>query len=154
LGIKSRQVEAIVIGEHGPSQVPIFSSVMVGGKPSAVSSEIRQAIRQQIVDLPKTMEPMRIRTGRTQGWATSMALTNLCRAVSKNNNEVMPCSVVLEGEYGFRGLSLSLPVVLGRESVHEIHQWKLTAEEHEGLENSANTLLPSMRYVEQFIRSM
>jgi malate dehydrogenase len=152
LGVKSSQVEATAVGEHGPTQVLLFSSVRVKGKAVAVSPEMKQSIRQRLADLPKLIEPQRIKTGRTQGWATSMGLTALCRALSKNTGEVMPCSVLLDGEYGYRGMSLSVPVVLGKEGVRRIQEWKLTAEEKEDLGKSAETLRPAMKVAEEFLQ--
>ena len=133
LKISSSQVEAMVIGEHGPSQVLLFSSVRVNGKLLTVSPEVEQKIRQQVADLPKLLEPQRVKSGRTQGWATSMGLTAICRAISKDTREKMPCSVVLDGEYGFNNLSISVPVVIGKEGNHEIPKWDLEPAEQKAL---------------------
>ena len=149
LGVNSSQVGATVIGEHGGSQVLLFSSVRIKGKPFKVPAEIEQKIRQQVADLPKLLESQRIKTGRTQGWVTSIGLTRICRAISKNTREIMPCSVVLDGDYGYKNLSISVPIVIGKEGVSEIPEPSLSPEEQKGLERSVNTVRPSMQYAEE-----
>jgi malate dehydrogenase len=151
MNLRSSQVEATAIGEHGPSQVLLFSSVKVKGKTAKVTPEVKQSVRDEVANLPKVMEPQRIKSGRTQGWVTSMGLTAMCKAISHNTLEVMPGSVVLNGEYGYRNLSLSVPVALGKEGVHEIQVLKLEPEERDGMEKSVNTLRPTMEYAESIL---
>jgi malate dehydrogenase len=151
LGIKSSQVEATVIGEHGGSQVLLFSSVRVNGKPFPVNDDIRQEVRGKADNTLKVIEAQRLKTGRTQGWTTSMGLTEICRAISKNTLRLIPCSLVLDGEYGYRGVSISVPAVIRREGVQEIQEWELEPEERNLLEVSVNTLRPAMNYVEEFM---
>ena len=109
-------------------------------------------VREEVANLPKVLEPQRIKSGRTQGWSTSMGITNVCRAISHNTLEVMPGSVVLNGEYGYRNLSLSVPISIGKEGVHAIQEWKLSADEKAGLEKSVNTLRPAMQFAEEFLK--
>jgi malate/lactate dehydrogenase len=61
--------------------------------------------------------------------------------------------VVLDGEYGCRDLSMTVPAVLGKSGVREILEWQLPPDENEALQNSINTLNPAMRYVEEFLRT-
>jgi malate/lactate dehydrogenase len=150
LGIPSSRVDAAVMGEHGNSQVLVFSSMKIDGKPYKVKSDTREEIRKQIANLPPVMEGLRIKTGRTSAWTTSMGLTRLCRAISQDTRETIPCSVVLEGEYGYRKMGMSVPAVIGQDGVIEIQQWNLDAEEQEGLKRSADTLAPAMRFAEEF----
>jgi malate dehydrogenase len=151
LGVRTSQVEAIVIGEHGNSQVPLFSSVRVNGLPVKVSEEIKRDIRHRLATLPSIIEPQRIKTGRTLAWTTAMGLASICRSISRNSCRMIPSSAILDGEYGCRNLGMSAPVVVGKEGVREILEWKLEPEEKQGLENSINTLRPAMEYVEKLL---
>lgn len=151
LGVPSSQVEATVIGEHGLTQVLLFSSVKVNGKPFQVNEDIKQRVRQQVAGLPPIMEGQRMKTGRTAAWTTSMGLTAVCRAVSRDTGEMIPCSVVLEGEYGCHKLGMSVPVILGKEGVRLIREWKLASDEQDLLERSIGALKPAMEFVEEFL---
>jgi malate dehydrogenase len=150
LHVKSSQIEAIVIGEHGLSQVPLFSSVRVKGQPVMVGLDAKRHVLQQIAALPAELETQIALIGRTQGWATSVGLSAMCQAIRKDSGEIIPTSVVLEGEYGYKALSLSVPVAIGKDGLHHIEELKLEPEEQKGLKNSVNTLRSNMEYVEQF----
>jgi malate/lactate dehydrogenase len=152
LGIPSSRVEADVIGEHGNSQVLLFSSARVDGKKFSVPEEIQAKVREQVANLPNVMEDLRMKTGRTSAWTTAMGLAALCRAIAHDTRRKMPCSIVLDGEYGYRRLSMSVSVTLGREGVLEIEQRILAPAEREGLARSVETLRPAMKYVEEFVR--
>ena len=153
MGIKSSRVEATVIGEHGNSQVLLFSSVKIDGKSVKVSDETKQQVRKEVAGLPPVMEGQRIKTGRTAAWTTSMGLTAVCRAISRNTGEMIPCSLVLDGEYGVRRLGMSVPAILGKGGVRKILEWELETDEREGLERSVNSLEPAMRFVEEELKS-
>jgi malate dehydrogenase len=149
LGVKSSQVEASAIGEHGNSQVLLFSSVRINGKPVQVDEDTKQKIRQQVPEGQKVLEEMRVKTGRTAAWTTAVGLASICRAIGKNTGEMIPCSVVLNGEYGCHGLSMAVPTILDSGCVRDIGEWKLAPDEEEGLKRTIDTLKPAMRYVEQ-----
>ncbi len=151
LGVNSSQVEGTVIGEHGDSQVLLFSSVKVDGKPVTISEDIKQKIRQQVPDGQKILEELRIKTGRTAAWTTAVGLTAVSRAIVENTGEMIPCSVVLDGEYGCHGLSMAVPAVLGNGGVREILEWELAPDERKELKKSIDILKPAMRYVEEFL---
>ena len=151
LGLKSSQVEATVIGEHGNSQVLLFSSVRVKGRPFPVNPDIKLHIQQQVANLHSIIEPLREKTGRTAAWTSSVGLTTICHAIGHNTRESIPCSVVLNGEYGSHGLSMSVPVVLGNEGVHEIQELSISSNERELLHHSISALKPAMKYVEETI---
>jgi malate/lactate dehydrogenase len=153
LGVKTSRVEATVIGEHGNSQVLLFSSVKVDGKPVAISDDIKKKVRQEVADIPAVLEELRIATGRTAAWTTAVGLTAVCRAIIRNTGETLPCSVVLDGEYGCHDLSMTVPAVLGKNGVCEILEWQLPPDENEALQNSIDTLNPAMRYVEEFLHT-
>jgi malate dehydrogenase len=151
LGMKGSRVEATVIGEHGNSQVLLFSSIRVDGKPYAVSEDVKKKVKQDVANLPAVLEELRIATGRTAAWTTAIGLTNVCRAIIKNSGEMIPCSVTLDGEYGCRDLSMTVPAVLGIKGVREILEWKLPSDEQEALNYSIGVLKPAMKYVEEFL---
>lgn len=151
LGVRDSQVEGIVIGEHGDSQVLLFSSVRVDGKPVTFSEEMKRKLRQQVPDGQKVLEDLRQKTGRTAAWTTAVGLATVCRAIVEDSGEVIPCSLILEGEYGYRNLSMSVPAVLGRGGMRRIIEVELADDEREYLKKSVGILEPAMRYVEEFL---
>jgi malate dehydrogenase len=151
LGVKTSRVEAFVIGEHGESQVPLFSSVRVDGKKVDISEETKRKVREQVAKLHAGLEEQRVATGRTAAWTTSVGIAALCRAIASGAARVYPCSVNLDGEYGVRSMSMSVPVVLGKAGVRDILEWELAPDEKELLQKSVEALDPAMRYVEEFL---
>jgi malate dehydrogenase len=151
LGVNTSRVEAFVIGEHGDSQVPLFSSVRMDGKKVDISDEIKRKVREQVAKIHAGLEEQRIVTGRTAAWTTAVGLAALCRAITSGAARVYPCSIVLDGEYGVRKMSMSVPVVLGKAGVRDILEWELTPDEQKALEKSIDKLTPAMRYVEEFL---
>ena len=146
LGVKSTQVEGIAIGEHGENQVLLFSSVRVDGQPVAVSEDFKQNIRQEIPNILRSYESLG--TGRTAGWTSAVGLAAMVSAITKGTGQVFPCSVVLAGEYGYHGLSMGVPVILGRGGVQQILEWELALDEDEGLKRAADVLKATAQSVE------
>jgi malate/lactate dehydrogenase len=151
LGVASSRVEGTVIGEHGNSQVLLFSSAKVDGKPVKVSEDIKRKLRQQVPDGQKLLEELREKTGRTAAWTTAVGLTAVCRAIVEDKGEMIPCSLVLDGEYGCHSMSMSVPAVLGKGGVKRILEWKIAPDERELLNQSVEVLKPAMKYVEELL---
>jgi malate dehydrogenase len=146
-GVEVNRVQATVVGEHGSTQVYLFSSVRIDGQPVSFTENEKAAIQSEIPNILKRLEELQ--AGRTAGWTSAIGLAAVTRAVLQDTGEVMPCSVVLDGEYGRRGLSMSVPVKLGREGVREIQEWELTPDERAGLERSADAMAAAARIVEE-----
>ena len=141
------RVQATVMGEHGSTQVYLFSSVRIDGEPVSFSEDEKTAIRSEIPNILKRLEELQ--AGRTAGWTSAIGLAAVTRAVLQDTGEVMPCSVVLDGEYGRHDLSMSVPVRLGKEGVREIQEWELTPDEQAGLERSANAMAAAAKTVRE-----
>jgi malate dehydrogenase len=146
-GVKVAQVEATVIGEHGSTQVLLFSSVRIDGRPVSFSEEEKRTIRMEVPNILRRYEELQ--SGRTAGWTSAIGLATLTRVVLQDTGEVFPCSVVLDGEYGRRGMSMSVPCRLGRAGVQEILEWELAPDERAGLERTAATLEEAARMVDE-----
>jgi malate dehydrogenase len=151
LNIASKKIEAAVLGEHGASQVLLFSSVRVDNAAYNVSQSVKKQVRQKVDNLPSVLEPQRIKTGRTAAWTTSMGLTDICRAIKMDSGLVMPCSVVLDGEYQCRNISMSVPVKIGKQGVTSISELKIDAEEQGHLSRSIDVLRGQMQFVDEYI---
>jgi len=146
-GVKVSQVEATVIGEHGRTQVLVFSSVRIDGRPVSFSEEEKEDIHARAAVILKSYQELL--AGRTAGWSCAIGLTALTRAVLQDTGEIFPCSTVLDGEYGQSGLSMAVPVVLGGRGVQGIVEWELAPDEQAGVERTARALKPDAKVVDE-----
>ena len=147
--VKVSQVDGTVIGEHGSTQVYLFSTASIDGKKISVSEEVKTTIRAEIPNILKTYEELK--SGRTAGWTCAIGLEKIVRAVAENTGEVIPCSVMLDGEYGVNGISMSVPVKLGKDGVSEILEYELAPDEQEGLKKTVATLQAAAKIVDESI---
>ena len=145
--VKVSQVDGTVIGEHGSTQVMLFSTASIDGEKISVSEEIKADIRAEIPNILKRLEELQ--SGRTAGWTCAIGLEKIVRAVVENTGEVIPCSVMLDGEYGVSGISMSVPVKLGKDGVSEILEYKLAPDELEGLKKTVAALQAAARVVDE-----
>jgi malate dehydrogenase len=125
----------------------LFSSVRIDGRLVSFSEEEKQAIRAEAPIILRRYEELQ--SGRTAGWTSAIGLTAIARAVIEDTGRVLPCSVVLEGEYGRRGISMSVPVRLGCTGVREIMEWRLAPDEQAGLERTAAALEAAARIADE-----
>lgn len=132
------RIDGLVIGEHGGTQVPLFSSVKVGNESVDMTASAKQRIRSGMFDMIKKFESLK--AGRTAGWTCAVGFAAMVKAIVEDQKVVLPCSVVLDGEYGQHNISMSVPVVLGRDGVNEILEYELTDGERQGLTVTVETL--------------
>ena len=149
MGVATNRVAATVVGEHGGTQVPLFSSARIDGAPILFTEAEKQAVRAEIPTILKRYEELQ--SGRTAGWTSALGLAAITRAVLQDTGEIIPCSVVLDGEYGRSGLSLSLPVKLGNGGVQEIQEWELAPDEQEGFKRTAAAMAAAARTVDDVL---
>jgi len=148
--VKAGSVEGTVIGEHGNTQVMLFSSVRIDGRATTFSESEKGAIRVEVPNILRRYEELK--SGRTSGWTCAVGVAALVRAIREDSGEVFPCSMVLEGEYGFRGLSMSVPIALGRQGAGRVVDLELAADEQRELARSAEVLAAAARLVDESIR--
>lgn len=145
-GVEVRRVQAAVLGEHGSTQVPVFSSARIDGRPLSFSDREKVDIRAEVPVILQRYEELQ--SGRTAGWTCAIGMATLVSAIRDDTGEVFPCSAILDGEYGRSGLSMSVPVSLGRSGWRDILEWDLEPEEREGLDRSADALAAAARIVD------
>ena len=149
LGVKPSRVQGMVIGEHGHSQVMLFSSLRLDGK----TVHLDEASKKRIQSLPpQTLRDYEaLQPKRTAGWTSAVGTAAIINAIKNNTQEIFPCSAVLDGEYGCHDLSMTVPAVIGREGIHDIKVLELTDDEQIELENTISVLSPMMRHVEAYL---
>jgi malate dehydrogenase len=146
LSVPAPTVAATVVGEHGPHQVLLFSSVRINGEPIHMERKTREEIYTEIPNILNKMETLG--AGRTTGWTSSVGVSAIVKAVLEDSGEVIPCSAVLDGEYGRRNLSASMPVSLGRGGVKGFPPIEMDQDEREKLEKCFDFLEATVRSLE------
>ena len=138
LGADPAHMQGLTVGEHGSHQVMLFSTLRLDGRPVDLNPEQKERVRQGVPAALHAFESLK--SGRTTGWTSAVGLSALARSVLQDLGEVHPCSIPLDGEWGYSGFSASLPVRLGRQGAAEIVLPPLTSEEQAGLEESLEFL--------------
>jgi malate dehydrogenase len=131
-----QNVEATILGEHGDAQVPVFSKVRVDGADPAFSADEREEI---LGDLQESAMDVIERKGATQ-WGPATGVAHTVEAVLRDTGEVLPGSIVLDGEYGYEDTAFGVPVKLGSDGVEEVVEWDLDDYEVELMDDAAEKL--------------
>jgi malate/lactate dehydrogenase len=149
LGKKSTEVEALAMGEHVEALALIFTSVRVNKQPITLSGEARERIKTGVPKMLKAYTELGI--NRTAGWTSASGISQMVESIAADSRKILPCSVVLEGEYGYKGISMGVPVVLGKEGISRIMELDLSQEEQKDLGNSARSLETKASLVREFL---
>lgn len=146
LGVDSRNVHAVIIGEHGDSELAVWSGANVSGIPLSHFCELQGHFDHER-SMARLYEGVRDsayeiiqRKGATY-YGIAMAVARIAECVVKDERAVLPVSVALGGQYGLRGLSLSIPAIVGRNGVEQILEIPLSDGEQKALSASAGQLL-------------
>ncbi|MFA9517630.1 malate dehydrogenase [Halopenitus sp. H-Gu1] len=131
-----KNVEATILGEHGDAQVPVFSKVRVDGRDPGFDPDEREAI---LGDLQESAMDVIERKGATQ-WGPATGVAHVVEAILRDTGEVLPCSVVLDGEYGHEDTAFGVPARLGSNGVEEVVEWDLDDYERDLMAEAATKL--------------
>jgi malate dehydrogenase len=138
-GSSDRDVQAMVLGGHGDQMVPVVSSTSVGGVPltkllpQGKIAELVERTRKgggEVVDL----------LGTSAWYAPGAAVAEMVAAIVHDQKRVLPCTALLEGEYGIDGLYIGVPVKLGAGGVEEVVELDLSPAEQAELAKSADAV--------------
>ncbi len=150
LGVNPTRVNGIVIGEHGNSQVMLFSTLRLDGKPVKLDADTENKIREKSPEIIRTFESLVPK--RTPGWTSAYGTAMIVEAIKNDSKMEIPCNAILDGEYDLNCISTTVPVILGKEGIESVREIQLTSKEKKELESSAQTLRPHMQVVEDFIK--
>jgi malate dehydrogenase len=140
LSVPGPDVDAMVLGGHGDTMVPLLRYTTVKGKPvlELMSKDRLEAIVKrtreggaEIVDLLKAGSAF---------YAPSASAVDMVEAILKDQKRVLPCAVLCEGEYGVRDVVIGVPVRLGRGGAEQVIEYELITEEREALATSAGAV--------------
>ncbi len=147
MGVSVEDIQAMVLGGHGDSMVPLISYTTVSGIP------VTQLLGRDVLDaiVKRTRGGGgeivgHLKTGSAY-YAPSAGAVQMAEAVVLDKKRVLPCAAWLEGEFGIEGVYCGVPCLLGRGGVERIVEIELTAEEQAGLERSAEAVRGTMAVV-------
>ena len=126
---------AWVLGEHGEKCVPLFDRVTVDGE--RVEPTTEQATLAADYLLTWYERHVALDSGRSSTWTSGLGVACMVKAIAHGDDAPWPASVVLDGEYGIRGVAVSVPVTLGPTGVERIHEWALNDDDLDALRASA-----------------
>lgn len=147
LRLAPTQVKALILGEHGDSMVPIWSSASANGLPLAGLPQFTPGFQNAVFDRTKGSGAEVIKRKGGAGWAVSIAIRDVIHAVALNQQRLLSVSSLVQGAYGIRDVCLSVPSVVGRRGVEQHVEIKLWPKEITGLQNSARALQDTLAKV-------
>ncbi|MBX7125359.1 MAG: malate dehydrogenase [Cyclobacteriaceae bacterium] len=135
LNVSPKDIQAMILGGHGDTMVPLPRYTTVGGIP--VSELIAQDKLNAIIERTKVGGGELVKLMGTSAWyAPGSAAAQMVEAIVKDQRRVLPVCIQLDGEYGIKDCYLGVPVVLGKNGVERVIELDLNAQEKELLETS------------------
>ena len=135
-GASVKDVTAMVLGGHGDQMVPVVSATTVGGVPLTKLASADKI--EAMVERTRKGGGEIVKLLGTSAWyAPGAAAAQMVDSVLLDQKRVLPCTVLLQGEYGIDDLYMGVPVKLGAGGVEEIFELDLTDDERAALEESA-----------------
>jgi L-lactate dehydrogenase len=140
LKLPATQVKALILGEHGDTMVPIWSSATVDGLPLGKFPGVTPTFQNQIFERTQKSGAEVISRKGGAGWAVGVAINEVVESIALDRRRILPVSSLINGTYGIRGVAISVPTVVGRAGVLGVHEIELWPKELQGLQNSAKAL--------------
>jgi len=139
LGVKRTKItNAIVIGEHGDSMVPVYSNIKIDGKSLSelLNNQEKEAITEEVRNYWKLLRNYKSRSQ----FGIAKITYDVLKTILTNSKLEIPASVVLKGEYGLDDVSIGIPVTINENGVSQIQEVKLNYDELRLFKKSANTI--------------
>ena len=152
LGVDSRNVHAFIVGEHGDSELAVWSGANVSGLDLQDFCRLRgKALNPQDMDrlyreVQGSADAIIRRKGATY-YGIAMAVGRIAECIVKDEHAVLPVSAVLEGEYGLEKVALSVPAIVGKNGLEKILEIPLSQTERTALDSSAQQMQQAIRQV-------
>src|SRR5438445_4410848 len=147
LDVSVQDIQAMVLGGHGDTMVPLVSYTTVSGIP--VMQLLAQGKLDKIVDRTRNggAEIVAFLKTGSAYYARSSAVVQMVESIVLDQKRLLPCAAWLDGEYGLAGMYVGVPCKRGRKGLEEILEVKLTADEQAALQKSADAVKETMAAV-------
>ncbi len=140
LKLPPTQVRAMILGEHGDTMLPIWSSATVDGFPLLKFPGLTPTFQAQIFERTQKSGAEVISRKGGAGWAVGVAIREVIDCIALDRQRILPVSSFVNGVYGLRDVSISVPTVVGRAGVVQQIELELWPKEANGLQTSARAL--------------
>ncbi|MGI9176433.1 MAG: lactate/malate dehydrogenase family protein [Pirellulales bacterium] len=134
------QVQAMILGEHGDSMVPVWSSASVAGLPLEKYPGFTPKLAADVFQRTKTSGAEMIKKKTGAGFAVGVSIAEVIHAITLDAKRLLPVSTVQTGCYGIRDVALSVPTVVGRSGAEKTLEIELWPKEMQALKASAGVL--------------
>lgn len=149
LKVPPTQTKALILGEHGDSMVPIWSSAAVASLPLDKYPGWNPSLANQLFTRTKGSGAEVIKRKGGAGFAVGIAIRDVIEAIALDSRTILPVSSTQSGCYGIRDVALSVPTVVGRCGVVDRHEIDLWPKEVQGLRASGGALRKTLEVVLQ-----
>ncbi len=140
IDVSVEDIQAMVLGGHGDSMVPLVSYTTVSGIP--VTQFVNGGRLEEIVDRTRKGGGEIVKYLKTGSayYAPSAGAVQMAEAIIKNKKRILPCSAWLEGEYGMKGIFLGVPCKLGEGGLEKVVEVELSSDESDALKKSGEAV--------------
>lgn len=147
LNVSPKDIQAVLMGGHGDTMVPLPRYTTVGGIP--VTELIDKPSLDAIIERTKKGGGEIVQLLGTSAWyAPGAAAAQMVEAIVRDQRRIVPCCAWLQGEYGLSDIYLGVPVILGKNGIEQIIELELNDEEQELLDGSANSVKEVMQVLD------
>jgi malate dehydrogenase len=151
LSISSKDIQALVLGGHGDSMVPLARFCTISGVPISnfLSEERINEINERTKNAGAEIVEY-LKTGSAY-YSPAASVAEMVETILRSSKRLMPCGAYLSGEYGLKDIYIGVPVILGSLGIEKVLQLELTKEESKALNLSAETVLRNIKLLDRFI---
>ena len=153
LQVDSRSVHAYIIGEHGDSEIAVWSSANVSGVPLNDFCEMRghyhhEEATEEIAEKVKNSAYEIIKRKHATYYGVAMAVKRICEVIVRDEKSILPVSSMMHGEFGIEDAVLSMPAIVGKEGIEAKIPISLSKEEEAELVQSSKILKKIIEEIE------
>ncbi|RSK27846.1 L-lactate dehydrogenase [Bacillus sp. HMF5848] len=149
--VDARNVHAYIIGEHGDTELPVWSHADIGGRPILKIVETSDKhTKEDLEDIFVNVRDAAYKIINAKGatyYGIAMGLVRVTKAILQNENSVLTVSCLLDGEFGHKDVYIGVPAVVNRHGIREIVELDLNDQEKQQFEHSVDVLKKTMKPV-------
>lgn len=142
--VDARNVHAYIVGEHGDSELPVWSHVQIGGVPLIQYANIQDVYQnKEMTDIFENVRDAAYHIIERKGatyYGIGLGLVRLTKAILNNENAILTVSAHLDGQYGLNDMYIGVPALLNEHGIREVMELDLSKKEQIHFEKSANVI--------------